>query len=147
MTTHIVSFSGGRTSAYLVHLMEEKRKIEGLNVKYFFMDTGAEHPLTYKFVKDVANYYGIELICIRAAILPTLGEGVTYKIVGIDDIGFDLSIWQQFMEKYSTPSPSTPICTQYLKTIPFHKWMKTVDGDCVNWIGIREDEPRRLRES
>ncbi|EPY0932393.1 phosphoadenosine phosphosulfate reductase family protein, partial [Escherichia coli] len=24
--THVVSFSGGRTSAYLVHLMEEQRK-------------------------------------------------------------------------------------------------------------------------
>ncbi|EQC0334612.1 phosphoadenosine phosphosulfate reductase family protein, partial [Escherichia coli] len=37
--THVVSFSGGRTSAYLVHLMEEQRKA-GNNVCYIFMDTG-----------------------------------------------------------------------------------------------------------
>lgn len=36
--THVVSFSGGRTSAYLVHLMEEQRKA-GNNVCYIFMDT------------------------------------------------------------------------------------------------------------
>ena len=40
---HIVSFSGGRTSAYLVHLMEKKRIKDGLDVEYVFMDTGAEH--------------------------------------------------------------------------------------------------------
>lgn len=146
MTTHIVSFSGGRTSAYLVHLMEEKRKVEDINVKYVFCDTGAEHPLTYKFIKDVVNYYGIDLICLRAVIPPTLGEGVTYKIVNINDIGFDLSIWQQFMEKYSTPSVRTPICTDRLKKTPFDKWLKTIDGEHITWLGIRSDEPRRLRE-
>ncbi|AUR93167.1 phosphoadenosine phosphosulfate reductase family protein [Vibrio phage 1.184.A._10N.286.49.A5] len=41
---NVVSFSGGRTSAYLVHLMEQKRKLEGWDVRYLFMDTGAEHP-------------------------------------------------------------------------------------------------------
>lgn len=33
---HVVSFSGGRTSAYLVHLMEERRKKENLTVKYLY---------------------------------------------------------------------------------------------------------------
>lgn len=146
MTTHIVSFSGGRTSAYLVHLMEEKRKIEGLNVKYVFMDTGAEHPLTYKFVKDVVNYYGIDLICIRAAIPPTLGEGITYDLISVDEIGFDLSIWQKNINKYGIPNVSIPKCTDRLKTVPFYKWLKdNVTGDYIDWLGIRIDEPRRLK--
>lgn len=40
---HVVSFSGGRTSAYLVYLMEKKRRKSNLNVKYVYMDTGQEH--------------------------------------------------------------------------------------------------------
>ncbi len=36
--THVVSFSGGRTSAYLVHLMEQRRRA-GEDVRYVFMDT------------------------------------------------------------------------------------------------------------
>ncbi|EKO8531682.1 phosphoadenosine phosphosulfate reductase family protein, partial [Escherichia coli] len=49
-THHVVSFSGGRTSAYLVHLMEQRRKA-GENVHYILMDTGCEHPLTYRFIR------------------------------------------------------------------------------------------------
>jgi 3'-phosphoadenosine 5'-phosphosulfate sulfotransferase (PAPS reductase)/FAD synthetase len=57
---HIVSFSGGRTSAYLVHLMEQKRKKENIEVEYVFMDTGAEHPNTYEFIKKCVEYFDIE---------------------------------------------------------------------------------------
>ncbi len=40
MSMHqVVSFSGGRTSAYLVHLMEAQRKA-GASVHFIFMDTG-----------------------------------------------------------------------------------------------------------
>lgn len=39
---NVVSFSGGRTSAYLLWLMEQKRQA-GEDVYYVFMDTGAEH--------------------------------------------------------------------------------------------------------
>ncbi|STB29510.1 phosphoadenosine phosphosulfate reductase domain-containing protein [Citrobacter koseri] len=54
--THIVSFSGGRTSGRLVREMENKRKL-GWDVRYVFMDTGAEHPETYKFIREVvANW-------------------------------------------------------------------------------------------
>jgi len=41
---HVVSFSGGLTSARLVNLMEEKRINEGWNVYYVYMNTGAEPP-------------------------------------------------------------------------------------------------------
>lgn len=39
MSMHqVVSFSGGRTSAYLVHLMEAQRKA-GVSVHFIFMDS------------------------------------------------------------------------------------------------------------
>lgn len=37
---NVVSFSGGRTSAYLLWLMEQKRQA-GEDVHYVFMDTGS----------------------------------------------------------------------------------------------------------
>lgn len=72
--THVVSFSGGRTSAYLVHLMEQRRKA-GEDVRYVFMDTGAEHPGTYKFIREVVSNWGIDLICLRVDVNPELGKG------------------------------------------------------------------------
>ena len=62
---HVVSFSGGRTSAYLAYVMEQKRRNDGWDVSYVFMDTGAEHPKTYEFVKNVVEHFGIELTCLR----------------------------------------------------------------------------------
>ena len=67
---HVVSFSGGRTSAYLVYLMEQKRKIETWDVDYVFMDTGAEHPGTYDFIERCAKEFGINLTCLKAVINP-----------------------------------------------------------------------------
>ncbi|EPY5208204.1 phosphoadenosine phosphosulfate reductase family protein [Klebsiella pneumoniae] len=96
--THVVSFSGGRTSAYLVHLMEQRRK-DGEDVRYVFMDTGAEHPGTYKFIREVVSNWGIDLICLRVDVNPELGKGNGYKIISIDDIGPDLQPWIDITKK------------------------------------------------
>jgi 3'-phosphoadenosine 5'-phosphosulfate sulfotransferase (PAPS reductase)/FAD synthetase len=45
----VVSFSGGRTSAYLCKIMIDKFGKD--NVDFIYMDTGAEHPKTYEFIK------------------------------------------------------------------------------------------------
>ena len=50
---HVVSFSGGLTSAYLVHLKPD--------ADYILMDTGAEHEKTYEFIKRVVKEWDINL--------------------------------------------------------------------------------------
>lgn len=42
----VVSFSGGRTSAYLVHLMEAQRKA-GASVHFIFMDNAVFGVITH----------------------------------------------------------------------------------------------------
>ena len=81
----VVSFSGGRTSAYLVYLMEQKRKKCGWDVEYVFMDTGAEHKETYKFVKSVVENFDIKLTCLRTVVIPEMGKGCSYKVVDLND--------------------------------------------------------------
>lgn len=44
--THVVAFSGGRSSALLVWLMLMARKQLGWRVKFIFCDTGAESAST-----------------------------------------------------------------------------------------------------
>lgn len=146
MTTHIVSFSGGRSSRRLVHLMEEKRKAEGIKVEYLFMDTGAEHPKTYEFIKSVVKYYGIDLTCLQP-VFGERGQGTTFKVVSIDDIGYNLKFWADMCAKYSTPyNPSGTFCTDQMKGIPSRAYykFKYPDGNYQQWWGIRADEPRRL---
>lgn len=98
----IVSFSGGRTSAYLVHLMEQRR-LSGEDVHYVYMDTGAEHPKTYEFIRNVVKEWGINLHCLRVIPNPELGKASGYEELSVDDIGPDLIPWKRMLNKYGHP--------------------------------------------
>lgn len=56
---HVVSFSGGRTSAYMVWLIEKLRNQGFITAKvvYIYLDTGAEHPKTYEFIKKCVENF------------------------------------------------------------------------------------------
>lgn len=145
---NLVSFSGGRTSAYLVWLMEQKRKHEGWSVAYVFMDTGAEHPATYQFIRDIVEHWGIDLTCLRVKFNETLGQGNSYQVLKVHEIGPDLQPWKGMVKKYGNPSSSAPYCTSRMKTEPHDKWANSVygKGNYITWLGIRADEPRRLKD-
>jgi hypothetical protein len=143
---HLVSFSGGRTSAYLVHLMEGRRKGLGWDVRYVFMDTGAEHPKTYDFIRNLIRHWGIKLTCLRVVVNPELGEGNSYREVDPGDLHHDLEPWKACTSKYGNPSVSTPYCTKEMKTRPLGKWINDhLKGEVTQWLGMRVDEPRRLK--
>ncbi len=142
---HIVSFSGGRTSAYLVHLMEQKRINNNWDVSYVFMDTGAEHPKTYEFIRKCVDYFNIELTCIKPVTNPQKGIGMNYKVIQLKDIGWNLSAWNNMTNKYGNPyGPQGGFCTSKLKTDIHTKYIKQFPL-CTTWIGIRLDETRRLK--
>lgn len=140
----VVSFSGGRTSAYLVWLTKEL----GMNPKYVFMDTGAEHPKTYEFVRNVSKHFGVDITCLRVDVNPELGKGNTYSVISIDDIRQDLKPWQKMMEKYGVPYYGGAFCTDRMKLTPFKKYCDTTfgKGNYETWLGIRSDEPNRLSQ-
>ena len=141
---HVVSFSGGRTSAYLCYLM---KKMHGDNVDFVYMDTGAEHPKTYEFIKKVNKEFDLNLTCLRAKVIPEFGIGVNYDVVDIEDCIQDLKPFKDIMEKYGTPTVFMPSCTKYMKTYPFDKYC--IDtygrGNHLTWLGIRIDEQSRLK--
>lgn len=147
MTIHVVSFSGGRTSAYLVHLMEQRRAA-GEEVHFTFMDTGAEHPKTYEFIRDLVKHWNIPLVCLRLQVNPELGQGNSYRVVDISDIGPDLKPWEDMCSKYGTPYFGGPLCTRAMKTEVFTRYCVDAFGknNYQTWLGIRADEPKRLKE-
>lgn len=146
---HIVSFSGGRTSAYLVHLMEQKRINEGWDVECVFMDTGAEHPKTYKFLRDAVDAWGINLTCLQADFNQPVGVGHFYNVVDITDLKHDPvnGVYGQMMRKYGVPTVASPWCTSRMKEETYDKYCdaKYGKGNYVNWLGMRIDEPKRIK--
>ena len=146
---NVVSFSGGRTSAYLVHLMEQKRKAGEIdNVHYVFMDTGAEHPKTYEFIRNCVDYFGIDLVCLRADVIQEQGKSASYYEVDLEDCKPDLKPWYDYTKKYGMPHVTMPKCTDVMKIVPFTKWCIDKFGkeNYITWLGIRIDEPKRLKD-
>lgn len=141
----VVSFSGGRTSAYLCKVMIDTYGRD--NVDFIYMDTGAEHPKTYEFIKNVDREFGLNLTCLRGDFNQPLGKGHTYKVVSVDEIGHDLEPYYELMKKYGTPSVISPWCTSRMKEETHDKYCNDKYGkeSYQTWIGIRVDEPKRLR--
>ena len=146
---NIVNFSGGRTSAYLVWLFEQKKKKENINVEYVFCDTGAEHPKTYKFINDVVSNFGISLTCLRTVITCEKGIGPGYEVVNLGDCKQDLKPFLDVCRKHGTPTVAAPLCSDRLKSIPSDKYCndKYGRGNYFRWLGIRADEQRRIKST
>ncbi|MFP2504588.1 phosphoadenosine phosphosulfate reductase family protein [Buttiauxella sp. BIGb0552] len=140
----VVSFSGGRTSAYLVHLMEQLRVSAEMDVRYIFMDTGAEHPATYQFIRDVVSHWGIELTCLRVKVNPELGQGNSYQIIPLESIGPDLQPWIDVTEKYGTPYFGGAFCTRTMKIEVCERYCKDNFDTYDSWLGMRLDEQGRI---
>jgi hypothetical protein len=145
---HVVSFSGGRTSAYLVWLML-LRKLAGEQVYFIFMDTGCEHPMTYRFVREVVKFWDIPLIVLQVDINPELGQANGYTVWEPKDIQTNMPALKPFIDmvrKYGTPYIGGAFCTDRLKLVPFKKYCDDHfgKGKYTTWIGIRADEPKRL---
>lgn len=144
---HIISFSGGRTSAYMAL---EVLKIHP-DAEVIYMDTGAEHPETYKFIRSFSREFGVPVTCLRVIPNPEMRKASTYEILSIDDIGPDLEPWERMLRKYGHPYVGGAFCTDRMKTVPFTKYCDEKYGkdNYERWLGIRIDEPKRLagRES
>lgn len=140
----VVSFSGGRTSAYLCKVMIDKFGRD--NVDFIFMDTGAEHPKTYEFIRKVNDEFGLNLVCLRGDFSRPLGGGVYYNVVDINDIKQDLKPFQQMASKYGIPYTGGMFCTDRMKLKPFKKYCDDTYGkkSYETWLGIRADEPARV---
>lgn len=144
----VVSFSGGRTSAYLVYLMEQRR-MSGEDIHYVYMDTGAEHPKTYEFIRNIVRHWNIDLHCLRVIPDPEMGKASSYEELSVDDIGPDLIPWIRMLNKYGHPYVGGAFCTDRMKSVPFTKYCQERfgKGNYHTWLGIRVDEPNRIRDS
>lgn len=138
----VVSFSGGRTSAFMTL---EVLKIHP-SAEVIFMDTGAEHPKTYEFIRNFAKHFGVNITCLRVIPNRQMRKASGYEQLGIWEIGPDLEPWRRMLRKYGNPYVGGAFCTDRMKTVPFTKYCdeKYGKGNYERWLGIRIDEPNRL---
>jgi len=138
----VVSFSGGRTSALMLHHMLEAWGGElPADVHVLFANTGKEREETLEFVRDCAEHWKV------------LVRWLEYRN---DEQGWaevDFASASRKGEPYSAlilkrkylPNPVTRFCTEELKIRVFRNWMKASGFEhWTNAVGLRFDEPGRV---
>lgn len=147
---YVASYSGGRTSSTMIEMLLEafRSGVYKGTLEFIYMDTGAEHPETYEYIKRVVEHYGIKLTCLQADFEQPVGVGHTYKIVDYRDLKHDMvnGPFARMMVKYGVPTVRSAWCTSRMKEETQMKYCNDVygKGNYYTFIGLRADEPKRL---
>lgn len=139
----LVSFSGGRTSAYMSYFLK-KHFSDMYNLFFVFANTGQEMEETLKFVDECDRYFNLGLTWVEAKVNPIHRKGTKHTIVDFksaDRVGVN---FEDVMKKYGISNRNYPHCTRELKQRPIHSYAKTISRKYLTAIGIRGDEYRRV---
>jgi len=141
----VVSFSGGRTSGFLLrHVLDAYGgQPEGLVVS--FQNTGLEHPATYDFVVRVAEEWGVDIKWLEYDLD---GEGEhSFRQVTPETASRKGEPFTKLIKKRGyLPNPVSRICSVNLKMRTLDRYLQTLPSHAegyTNAIGLRYDEPRR----
>lgn len=137
-----ISFSGGRTSAYMLHKILEAHdgKLPD-DAVVCFANTGKEEEATLKFVHDCETNWGVKIHWLEYQ-----AENPKFKVVTFDTASRQGEPFEALITKRSyLPNAIARFCTTELKVLAIDRYMKSIDKpDYVTFVGIRADEPRRV---
>lgn len=78
--TIVVSFSGGRTSAFMCRVIQEHPNFTDMQKLFVFANTGKELEATLEFVHRCDKEFNLDLVWLEAKVNPKKGEGTTYTM-------------------------------------------------------------------
>lgn len=136
-----ISFSGGRTSAYMLWRVLQANNGLPPEAKVCFANTGKEDEATLRFVKDCSERWGVPITWLEYQ-----PEEPGFKVVTFETASRDGEPFKNIVVKRNfLPNPVARFCTVELKIQPEHKYLKSLGWtEWDNMVGIRADEPRRV---
>lgn len=139
----LISFSGGRTSAYMLH--EIVKAWDGKlpdDIHVCFANTGKEREETLRFVHECGSRWGV-----RVRWLEWRGR----RADGFEEVGFNSASRQGepfaavIQDKQWSPSSAQRFCTQELKVRTMERFARSLGWTTwANVIGLRYDEGHRV---
>ncbi|HNB07472.1 MAG TPA: phosphoadenosine phosphosulfate reductase family protein [Thauera aminoaromatica] len=139
-----ISFSGGRTSAYMLWRVLDSNGGLPDEAQVCFENTGKEDEATLRFVRECGSRWGVRIRWLeyRTAVVPAdRWAKVDFDSASRDGEPFEAAIRQrQFL-----PNPITRFCTVELKIRTAHRFLRSLGW--TEWdqmVGIRADEQRRV---
>jgi hypothetical protein len=137
-----MSFSGGRSSAYmLIRSVQTHGGELPADVLTCFANTGKEDPRTLDFVNDIAYELNVPIIWVEFRDDEKGFAVVDYASASRNGEPFEALI----KKKQFLPNAVMRFCTSDLKIKPIDAYLKSLgwtDREMV--VGIRADEPRRI---
>lgn len=142
-----VSFSGGRTSAYMAKWLLDN-KTDEYDLSFIFANTGLEHEKTLEFVNECDKRWGLNLVWVEAVINSTPNKGTKHKIVSYETACRDKRIFNDLCHAYGLPGPGGYThCNRELKLHAMKSYYKSIGWqDYFTSIGIRADEIDRINK-
>lgn len=144
--TILISFSGGRTSAFMTKWILESEKFKNYEKVVVFANTGKEREETLEFVNECDKRWDLEVNWIESVINKKKGKGSGFKIVDFESANRDGSLFEEMISVYGLPNITRPHCSRELKEVPIHKFMSSFSKDYHTAIGIRADEHHRVKD-
>lgn len=146
-----ISFSGGRTSAYMLYKVLEAHDMSlPDDAVVCFANTGKEDEATLKFVHDCETHWNVPIVWLEFQMHEESSKRfkvVTYETASRNGEPFEAVIK---MKNY-LPNPVTRFCTIEMKIRTISNYLHSIGmtdtrshGETMSWVGIRADEPRRL---
>jgi hypothetical protein len=161
----LISFSGGRTSAYMTWwIMNEWKDRENYDIKVVFANTGLEDEGTLEFVRECDNRWNLDIVWVEArhrnengVPFSEKGWAVKHQVVSFETAARATKLangewsWTPYEEMISVlgiPSTNSPFCSPQLKRFAIESYARSIGWeDYYKAIGIRIDEVDRCNEN
>lgn len=140
----LISFSGGRTSAYMTWWLLNNMR-DKYEIIVVFANTGKELEETLEFVNKCDTKFGFNTVWIEAKVNEKKGVGTSFNIVDFKTADRKGRIFEEHIGKYGIPNANAPQCTREMKAVPIKKYAQSLGWKGYETaLGIRSDEPSRL---
>lgn len=144
-----ISFSGGRSSAYMLYRIIEAHggKLPA-GIAVCFANTGKEDPATLDFVRDCGKEWGVHITWIEMVVRASKRSpnALRFKVVNHRRAARNGEPFQNYIAaRRMLPSLIRRSCTQDLKVLPMKKYLKRrFPAGWTTALDIRADERARL---
>ena len=142
-----ISFSGGRTSAYMTKWLLENKQDDYNEIVVLFANTGEEHNETLEFVNKCDKAWKFNVVWLEVLVNQEFGKGSRFTVTNYKDAKRKGEPFQSVIEKYGIPNKAGAFCTRELKLAPMNSYIKSLGwkkGTYETAIGIRADEMDRI---